>query len=214
MWYPSPRTAALVASVGAAVTPWSRAGAVDDEGPQSEGRDALVLPVDPCVSLVRLLVDAVVRDGPREGVLALERAGGVVGAEVGGRARIDKRACDPLAALLDRLEDVHGAEDVHRRAERGVLAAERNLQGGEMDHARDLVVVQNPAEVLGQRDVALDERDALELVRRHDLAQPTWVGADVEPDHLGALAHERASHPGPEAAQYAGDEKALGHGQP
>ena len=120
---------------------------------------------------------------------------GVVGAEVGGRARIDERAAIRSRRCFTASKTFTVPTTFTARAERGVLAAERNLQGGEVDDVRDLVVVEHPAEVLGQRDVALDERDALELVRRHDLAQPTWVGADVEPDHLGALARRACVPP-------------------
>ena len=134
--------------------PLVAAGAVHDERPEGDRRDAVVGPVDPGRPLVRELVDAVVRQRPRAARLRGGRR--VVGGEDGGRARID-HAGDPVEASLHGLEHVDGADDVDARAERRVCAAERHLQRGEVDHARDPVVVEHPLERVEVGDVAVHE---------------------------------------------------------
>ena len=77
-----------------------------------------------------------------------------------------RRAREPVAARLQRLEDDDGPEDVDPRAECRVGAAERNLERRQVDHRRDVVLVERPAERVSVGDVSLDQRHALALVVR------------------------------------------------
>jgi hypothetical protein len=127
----------------------------------------------------------------------------------GGRARIGDRRCE--AALLRRLEDVDRAGHIHLRAQHRVGLAEGNLQCGEVDDVRHLVLGQGARERLRVGDVSTDERDRRELLRGRDQPKPPVVGADVERDDDGALTGQGGYRPGTEAAECPGDQPGLRH---
>src|SRR5205823_12549922 len=81
------------------------------------------------------------------------------------------------------------------------------LQRGEMDEVRDLVFVERPLDRPEIGDVALDERDPLDLVVAHDQAQPLPVTGQVERDDGRLLAHQGPDRPRPDAAESAGHEE-------
>ena len=78
-----------------------------------------------------------------------------------------------------------------------------------MDDARDLVLVECPPERVAVGDVALDERDTRSFVLAEDQPESRVVGAEVEPHRLLAELEERGERPRAEAAERAGDERAL-----
>ena len=117
------------------------ADAVDGVRPQADARDTVLGPVDPGGRLVGALVDAV----DRPGMAGHRRRRVLLGrVERGDRRGVDDRG-HPVGASLDRLEDVDRAEHVDARPERRVGAAERHLERGEVDHVRDLALVERRA---------------------------------------------------------------------
>ena len=76
------------------------------------------------------------------------------------RARV-RDAGDAVEPARDGVEHVDRAGDVDVHAERRVGADERHLERGEVDDARDLVLVERPLDGREVGDVALDELDAV-----------------------------------------------------
>ena len=103
--------------------------------------------------------------------------------------------------------------DVHARAALGVGAAERDLQRGEVDDVRDLVLVERAAHRRPVRHVPRHERHARALLLRKHESQTGVVGAEVEPDRLLASVEERLQRPGAEAPERTRDERAAGFRQ-
>ena len=140
----------------------------------------------------------------------LRRGGGVGRVVDGGRARV-RDARDPVEPARDGVEDVDGAGHVDVHPERRVGADERHLQRGEVDDARDLVLVERALDRGEIGDVALDELDPVGVVAEHEL-EPAAVVAEVVADDGVAVVEHAARHPGAEAAEGAGDEDALRQG--
>jgi hypothetical protein len=100
--------------------------------------------------------------------------------------------------------------DVDARAQQRLRPGERDLQRRQMDDVSDPTAGQHALQPVHVGDVAPHELDVtLQLGVEQAPAVPT-VG-DVARHHVGALLDEAMDHPGPEAAQRAGDEKAFGH---
>ena len=186
------------------------AGPVDGHRSEADAGDAVVEGVDAGRALVGPLVDAVV--GGRvtlRGFLEPVRLGVRVGRRKRpDRARVDERRHRP-ARTLDGLEQVDRADDVDERAERRIRARERDLEGGEVDHVRDPVLVERPLDGRQVGDVAGDERGGRELVVGHDLGQPASVAAEIVGNDRNALADQRSDRPRADAAEGAGDEEPL-----
>ena len=134
---------------------------VDDVGAQADARHAVLAPVHARGALVRLLVDAVMRDRMAVRVLGDDVA---VGRVVGRRRARVRDAAEP--APLRRLEHVHRPDHVHVRAARRVGPGERDQHRGEVDDVRRPVLGQRALERVEVGHVAAHERDPLELARR------------------------------------------------
>ena len=178
------------------------ADAVDAVRAEADRGDAVVVEVHLRGPLVGALVDAVV------GGRAAERLGAVVVAGERRDARgEDDRALD-RARLLHGFEDVHGAHDVHRGTERGVRAAERDLQAGEVDDARRARQRRDHRGAVG--DVAVAARNAVGV----ELSQAVAGRAgQVERDDILALVQQPADDPCADATSGARDDVSLAHGR-
>ncbi len=186
------------------------AHAIHGHRTQADAGHPVVEPVHAGVALVGHLVHAVV--SPRmTGGLDGQPARGrvcVVVRERSDRARVDERR-HAGAATLDGLEHVHCAEDVDHRAEGRIRPTEGHLQRGEVDDVRDPVAVDDRLDRGEVGDVAGLERHALELLGRHDQAQPSRVAAEVESDDGGALTGESPHRPRADTAECPRDEEAF-----
>ena len=125
-----------------------------------------------------------------------------------GGARVGDTG-DPIETLLDRLEDVDRADDVHARAEHRVGAAEGHLECGEVDDPRDPVLVERPPERFQVGDVAAHERQPLAVRWREDELQPVRCVAEVVADRLVAVLEHRLHGPGADTPERPGDQDAL-----
>ena len=79
-----------------------------------------------------------------------------------------------------------------------------------MDHVRRLVLEER-GDLVGPRDVELDEPDPAALLGLEQRRDAAVVRGVVRRDDLDALADELPQHPGADAAVGAGDEEALAH---
>ena len=77
-----------------------------------------------------------------------------------------------------------------------------------MDDPRDLVLVERPLEPGQIGDVAADHID-LGGIGAEDEVEPVGGVAEVEADHLDTAVEEGPGGPGAQAAEDAGDERAL-----
>src|SRR5439155_13412839 len=108
---------------------------VDRQGTKAGRGDPVLLPVDARRLLVGDLVHAVVR-GRVRGRVVRDRPGRIeAGRAEDRRGRGVDHALDLAGGRARDVEDVRGADDVDRGAARRVLPAERDLPGGEVDHA-------------------------------------------------------------------------------
>ena len=100
--------------------------------------------------------------------------------------------------------------DVDVGAARRVGAAERELQGCQVDDARDAVAVEHRLQRRRGRRCRPSRASPARPRRAPSIeVEPRGVGAEVEADHVDALAHERRRRPGADAAEDAGDEDAA-----
>src|SRR3712207_4862314 len=141
-------------------------------GAQPDGRLAVVLPEDPRRLLVRDLEDAVQR---RRTKLTAARAVDRRRARVGD-------AADPAAGLTRRLEHPDRPHHVHGRSSDRVGGNERDLQCGEMDDARYLLLLDQPREEAVLDDGPADERHLLQTVVVENAPEAGMVGRDGECD--------------------------------
>ena len=95
-------------------------------------------------------------------------------------------------------------------AERWVGPNERHLQRGEVDDARDLVLVERPLDRGELGDVALDDLEPVDVVAEHELEAMAGV-AEVVADDVVAVVEDAARDPGAETAEDARDEDSLSH---
>ena len=175
---------------------------VDDVRPEADATDAVVLEVDLGRPFVRQLEDPVQR-GRLAGVLDPRPR---VRPVDGGRARVGDAADAPPPG---RLEDVGCSDDVDGGAAGRIGLHEREKHCGQVHDVRDPVLADRPFELLEVGDIAVDERQLLELLGRHDQLEPVPVRAEVVQDHRHLFAHELCTRPGADAAQRAGDQETL-----
>jgi len=71
------------------------------------------------------------------------------------------------------------------------------------------VLADRPLDLFEVGDVAVDERQLLDLLRRHDELEPASVRAEVVQNHRNVLPHELRARPGANAPERTGDQKAL-----
>src|SRR6266850_3220863 len=182
------------------------AGSVDRERAEARGANSVLLPVNTRGLLVGHLVDTVVRGRPRRRVV-LDRSRRIEARRAEHRRRGGVDHALHLAGRRARhLEDVGGAGDVDRGAAGRVLAAERDLPGGEEDDPPDPVVAHDALELRAVGDVAAHHGEALRRVGTGDHAHAPRVVAQIE--HHGPLAggQQSADHPRADAAERAGDQ--------
>ncbi len=78
-----------------------------------------------------------------------------------------------------------------------------------MHDVRDAVLADRPLDLFEVRDVAVDERQLIDLLGRHDELEPSSVRAEVVQDDRNVLAHELCARPGADAPERTGDQEAL-----
>jgi hypothetical protein len=113
---------------------------------------------------------------------------------------------DRRPALLHRLEDVDGPDDVDERPTQRVRGAERDLEGSHVDDGGDRVAVQGRLDRRRVAHVAARELEVLQLVLREQEAQAVQVVAPAEDDWPVTGVKEASHDPGTKAARPAGNE--------
>ena len=155
-----------------------------------------------CSSLVRELEHAV--EGSRLACIRDTRPG--AGTVDRGRARIREAG---HAVPLRRFENVRRPDDVDGGAAWWIGLHEREEQRSQMHDVRDAVLADRPLDLFEVGDVAVDERQLFDLLRRHDELEPASVRAEVVQNHRNVLAHELCARPGADAPERTGDQEAF-----
>ena len=108
-------------------------------------------------------------------------------------------------------EHVDRTDNIDARAEHRVGAAEGDLERGEVDDARDRVLVERAPEGVEVGDVAAHERQLLELFRREDELEAVHRVAEVVADGLVAVVEHRLHRPRADAPERTSDQHTLSH---
>ena len=74
---------------------------------------------------------------------------------------------------------------------------------------RDAELVDRALEQVEVADVAVEERDPLELLRLEDQLEPVWIRPGVEADDRGAFVNERPACPRTDGAEGSRYQKTL-----
>jgi hypothetical protein len=185
-------------------------GLVHAVRPQADARDAIGVPGDPRAPLVRNLVHAVPRRRTQLRIRGQHRVVVAGGRPVDrGTARVHEVA-DPEPAR--QLEYPDGPLDVHPCSGDRVGRAEGELERGQVDDPGDVAVACHALQPVDVEQVAPDEVEPGELLRRQEQREPVSAPARGQDRDGHGLAHQLPDHPRADAAGAAGDQEPLvGH---